>query len=245
MSSQGEWPQAIERLPDGGYKLAQTAQSWEMWQTAWESAIAHDRQQRGEAVARVNDDGFIVETGLSLAPGTKLYAAPQPVEPTKEMLDAARDWSYKKYGKAMGDDAAIGCWKAMQVVAAQPSVPDAVFLGCARMGLAEASDEEMLNYVRVATQRIATPTPPAAGQADAERPEWMTCESRGPWVTNSLKHHIKELRVAEKRSRHAFKKDYMGEPARYFADVCGEAAVLFESRLSAIDAARAQQSGGK
>ncbi|WP_124510933.1 hypothetical protein [Acidovorax sp. FJL06] len=31
-----------------------------------------------EPVARVNDDGFIVETGLLLSPGMKLYAAPQP-----------------------------------------------------------------------------------------------------------------------------------------------------------------------
>lgn len=52
------------------------------------------------------------------------YALPAPLvantvranplfEPTREMLIAARDWSYKKYGKPIGDDAAIGCWKAM------------------------------------------------------------------------------------------------------------------------------------
>lgn len=34
----------------------------------------------------------------------------------------------------------------------QPSVPDTVYLGCARMGLAGASDEEVLNYVRMATR---------------------------------------------------------------------------------------------
>jgi hypothetical protein len=34
-------------------------------------------------------------------------------EPTEEMLNAARDWSYKKYGKPVGNDGAIGCWKAM------------------------------------------------------------------------------------------------------------------------------------
>lgn len=39
---------------------------------------------RGEPVARVNADGFIVETGLGLAPGTLLYTAPQPAEPEKE-----------------------------------------------------------------------------------------------------------------------------------------------------------------
>jgi hypothetical protein len=36
-----------------------------------------------------------------------------PVLPTDAMLDAARDWSYKKYGKPIGNDAAIGCWTAM------------------------------------------------------------------------------------------------------------------------------------
>ncbi len=34
-------------------------------------------------------------------------------EPSEAMLDAARDWSGAKYGKPIGDDAAIGCWQAM------------------------------------------------------------------------------------------------------------------------------------
>jgi hypothetical protein len=36
-----------------------------------------------------------------------------PREPTEAMLSAARDWSYTKYGKPIGDDAARGCWAAM------------------------------------------------------------------------------------------------------------------------------------
>ena len=36
-----------------------------------------------------------------------------PVEPTEAMLVAARDWSYKKYSKPIGNDAAQGCWQAM------------------------------------------------------------------------------------------------------------------------------------
>ncbi len=39
--------------------------------------------------------------------------AATPLEPTEAMLDAARDWSIKKYGRGIGNDAAIGCWKAM------------------------------------------------------------------------------------------------------------------------------------
>jgi|SRR5690625_55902 len=37
MSSQGEWPQAIEKDLAGGYKLAITATAWETWQSAWEA----------------------------------------------------------------------------------------------------------------------------------------------------------------------------------------------------------------
>src|SRR5690554_2658271 len=47
-------------------------------------AIEADRKRRGEPVARVDSDGFIVETGLSLAPGTLLFTAPQPAEPARE-----------------------------------------------------------------------------------------------------------------------------------------------------------------
>jgi metal-dependent amidase/aminoacylase/carboxypeptidase family protein len=34
-------------------------------------------------------------------------------EPTREMLDAARDWSIRKNGMGVGDGQAIGCWQAM------------------------------------------------------------------------------------------------------------------------------------
>ena len=36
-----------------------------------------------------------------------------PKEPTERMLNDARDWSRKKYGKPIGNDAARGCWAAM------------------------------------------------------------------------------------------------------------------------------------
>ena len=36
-----------------------------------------------------------------------------PVEPTDEMLIAARDWSIKVIGRSVGDSGAIGCYKAM------------------------------------------------------------------------------------------------------------------------------------
>ena len=36
-----------------------------------------------------------------------------PVEPTEKMLEAARDWSIAKYGKAVGNDGATGCYRTM------------------------------------------------------------------------------------------------------------------------------------
>lgn len=41
-----------------------------------------------------------------------------PIEPTKEMHHAARDWSVKLYGKAIGFEASHGCYKA--VISAAP-----------------------------------------------------------------------------------------------------------------------------
>jgi len=38
-------------------------------------------------------------------------------QPTEAMLDAARDWSAKKYGVGIGNKDAIGCWQAMLAAA--------------------------------------------------------------------------------------------------------------------------------
>lgn len=38
---------------------------------------------------------------------------PLPREPTQAMLDAARDWSAREYGKPIGHDAAARCWRVM------------------------------------------------------------------------------------------------------------------------------------
>lgn len=42
-------------------------------------------------------------------------ALPAPVnrEPTEKQLNAARDWSRDKYGKPIGNEAAMGCWQTM------------------------------------------------------------------------------------------------------------------------------------
>lgn len=36
-----------------------------------------------------------------------------PKEPTDAMLNAAREWSHKKYGKPVGNDGASGCYRSM------------------------------------------------------------------------------------------------------------------------------------
>lgn len=78
---------------------------------------------------------------------------------------------------------------------------------------------------------------PAAGDAQAATaPEWAACESRRPWVTNSLTANAQELREKEKRCRTAFNKDFMGMPSRYVADAYAEAAAVFEAKLAAIAA---------
>jgi hypothetical protein len=46
-----------------------------------------------------------------------------PAEPTVEQLVAARNWSYQKYGKAIGDADAKGCYGAMLAASPAPPAP--------------------------------------------------------------------------------------------------------------------------
>lgn len=111
-----------------------------------------------------------------------------------------------------------------------------------RPGLALAAGTELF------LAHAAPQASPAADGRDAKdaapAAEWMTCESRRPWVTNSLAHQAKKLRRKERGCRIAFRKDYMGAPTRYLADVYGEAAAVFEARIAAI-AAQQGEGGGK
>ncbi len=66
----------------------------------------------------------------------------------------------------------------------------------------------------------------------AEAPEWATCESRGPWVRNSLRDQAKDLRRREVAVRHAYTKDYMRVPCEYVAEAYAEAAAAIERRLA-------------
>jgi len=76
-SSDGKWPKSVERNGDC-YKLIQAQQAWDAFQAGRASLAA---SAGSEPVARVNDDGFIVEIGdLLIAPGQKLYLHPSPPE---------------------------------------------------------------------------------------------------------------------------------------------------------------------
>ncbi|MCY1216848.1 hypothetical protein D9M72_287350 [compost metagenome] len=101
--------------------------------------------------------------------------------------------------------------------------------------------EDYVNKVRNGdwSSPHCTPAPSAPGDAQDERQDWMTCESRRPWVSNGLKAYAQELRDKERRCRTAYNKDFYGIPARYVADAYAEAAAVFESKLAAI----AQQKG--
>ena len=55
---------------------------------------------------------------LALLAAIARQGAAVPEEPTEAMLNAARDWSVKKYGLGIGNDAAKGCWAAMYKAAA-------------------------------------------------------------------------------------------------------------------------------
>ena len=46
-----------------------------------------------------------------------------PRIPTEAMLNAARDWSVKKYSQGIGNDAAIGCWQAMYDATERAAAP--------------------------------------------------------------------------------------------------------------------------
>jgi hypothetical protein len=53
------------------------------------------------------------------ATGKATNAGGLPRIPTEAMLNAARDWSVKKFGMGVGNDGATGCWQAMYDAAVQ------------------------------------------------------------------------------------------------------------------------------
>lgn len=73
-------------------------------------------------------------------------------------------------------------WQAAVKICQVPAVPDAVFLGCARMGLAEANDDEILRYVRMARHQATLPIAPPPLQHSDDRDDlyvtgWNDCRA--------------------------------------------------------------------
>jgi len=83
--------------------------------------------KEGEAILPEYDTVPLRDVAKLYAKYEALHTAAQagqvavPMEPTEEMLNAARDWSVKKYSQGIGNDAAIGCWKAMLTAAPSPA----------------------------------------------------------------------------------------------------------------------------
>lgn len=65
-------------------------------------------EQAGEHVAYVNDDGFIVEKDLSLAPGMKLYARPAAAEKREQLTDEQLNVLKFLYGTGALRDCGFG-----------------------------------------------------------------------------------------------------------------------------------------
>lgn len=64
--------------------------------------------------------------------------------------------------------------------------------------------------------------------------DWITCESRGTFVRNSLKAKVKELRESAKKARGAYTKDFMNIPCQYIADTYDAAANVIQDQLDKV-----------
>lgn len=84
---------------------------------------------------------------------------------------------------------------------------------------------------------------PVSAQDDAkdEQDEWMTCETRGRMVADSLARNARVMRACESDSRNAYRKEYMAAPTRYLADVYAAAAAVFEAKLAALAVSQQQE----
>jgi len=78
--------------------------------------------------------GCLKKMGDTLMTDTQTAFVLVPREPTEEQLNAARDWSIKKYGMGVGNDGASGCYAAM--LSAAPKPPESeIGPGWRRLGL--------------------------------------------------------------------------------------------------------------
>ena len=64
--------------------------------------------------------------------------------------------------------------------------------------------------------------------------EWANCHTRGPFLRNSLRNRILELRNNAKKVRCAYHKKFMGEPCEYLAVAYDEAADVLQKHLDLL-----------
>lgn len=92
-------------------------QLWQGWKARAELAQAEINKEREHYVEYRIDTAHLEDEINELKQKLARYENPDyvlvPRIPTDEMLVGARDWSYKKYGKPVGNDGANGCYKAM------------------------------------------------------------------------------------------------------------------------------------
>lgn len=113
-----------------------------------------------------------------------------------------------------------------------------------RAGLRRLEPQEVRDRARALIDKLAsTGAQPAGVTEDAAevKPDWATCETRGPWVRNGLKVRIATMKSDVARLRKAFNKPFMGEPTKWYADVVEDATAVLEKALAVLDAARAQE----
>ena len=98
MSSQGEWPQAIEKDARGGYKFATAATAWETWQSAWEAGQEMMKSRAKELEA--------INLGLTKTLAEMVAEKAKLVEALKACRDELR-WMIERHNHQNQND---GSW---------------------------------------------------------------------------------------------------------------------------------------
>ena len=97
--------------------ISQVEEHFKTWCLRAELAQAEINKEREQATEYYAECEYLKAEITELKQKLARYENPDyvlvPRIPTDEMLVGARDWSYKKYGKPVGNDGANGCYKAM------------------------------------------------------------------------------------------------------------------------------------
>ncbi|WP_315136451.1 hypothetical protein [Achromobacter marplatensis] len=210
------------------------AAAWEAWQERARRAALASAPVAGDAQSSIR---VFVKDGKASRPassGARLpdgfhtfYAAPQASEAVRNAgIELAAAWVDKRrhdFDHAHGYmESDTGAWSFGRGDGATAKEEYSAEL---------AEIAEGLRALKAQTDKDGGDCAKGAGE---ERPSWMTCETRGWMVRESLARNAKGMRADEKRCRNAYNEDYMGAPTRYLADVFAEAAAVFEKWLGEL-----------